>query len=59
MEKWKTATRFQLLHTHNYLIAPHTIIRRVNRTSRRGAFLHQTPRGKSVNYGTVWVVYHF
>lgn len=43
----------------NYLIAPHTIIRGVYQHFASGAFLHQTPPGKSVNYGTVWVVYHF
>ena len=49
MEMWKPL-RFPLLHTHNYVIAPHTIIRGVYQHFPSGAFLHQTP---------VWVVYHF
>jgi hypothetical protein len=43
----------------NYLATSHTTIRGVYEHFAVGEFLRQSPPGKSVNYGTVWVVYHF
>lgn len=48
---------FEIDVTH--VIAPHTILRGVYQHFAAGSFLMETPPGKDVNYGTVWVVYHF